>query len=152
MKKNILVFPCGSEIALEFYRSVHFSPHFRLIGANSIDDHGRFVYDEYVGTVPFITSSDFIPVINGIVQKYKIDAIFPAMDSVISILKNNENILGCKVICSPVETVDICLSKYRTYMALNAYILTPRLYTYNEIDTFPIFAKPDVGYGSRGTK
>ena len=31
MKKNILVFPCGSEIALEFYRSVHFSPHFRLI-------------------------------------------------------------------------------------------------------------------------
>ena len=68
MKKNILVFPCGSEIALEFYRSVHFSPHFRLIGANSIDDHGRFVYDEYVGTVPFITSSDFIPVLNGIVQ------------------------------------------------------------------------------------
>ena len=152
MKKNILVFPCGSEIALEFYRSVHFSPHFRLIGANSIDDHGRFVYDEYVGTVPFITSSDFIPLINRIVQKYKIDAIFTAMDSVISILKNNENILGCKVICSPVETVDICLSKYRTYMALNAYILTPRLYTYNEIDTFPIFAKPDVGYGSRGTK
>ena len=41
--KNILVFPCGSEIALEIYRSLRYSTHFKLIGANSLDDHGKFV-------------------------------------------------------------------------------------------------------------
>ncbi len=35
--KNILVFPCGSEIALEVHRSLQYSTHFHLIGANSID-------------------------------------------------------------------------------------------------------------------
>ena len=47
MKKNILVFPCGSEIALEIYRSVNKSIHFNLIGASSVDDHGKFIYENY---------------------------------------------------------------------------------------------------------
>ena len=45
MKKNILVFPCGSEIGLEIYNSVKYSTYFNLIGANSSDDHGKFVYE-----------------------------------------------------------------------------------------------------------
>jgi hypothetical protein len=44
MKKNVLVFPCGSEIGLEVYRSLKHSIHFNLIGANSVDDHGRVVF------------------------------------------------------------------------------------------------------------
>ena len=47
--KRILVFPCGSEIALEIYRSLKYSIHFELVGASSIDDHGKFVYKEYIG-------------------------------------------------------------------------------------------------------
>ena len=46
-RKNILVFPCGSEIALELYRALVHSKHFNLIGASSVDDHGRFVYHNY---------------------------------------------------------------------------------------------------------
>jgi hypothetical protein len=48
-KKKILVFPCGSEIGLEIYRAMRYSTHFTLAGASSVDDHGKFVYEEYYG-------------------------------------------------------------------------------------------------------
>ena len=91
MKKNILVFPCGSEIALEVYRSVKDSAHFNLIGASSVSDHGKFVFKDYIGGLPFITDEKFITEIKKIVDKRQIDAIYPAMDAVIEILKTNED-------------------------------------------------------------
>lgn len=155
IKKNILVFPCGSEIALEVYRSVKDSTHFHLIGASSVDDHGKFVFEDYIGGVPFISSPDFLPAVQKIVVERKIDAIYPAMDAVIEILKTNEASLGCKVVSSPAETTQICLSKKRTYQELSGIVKTPAVYEKDSLKAdsqFPIFAKPDVGYGSRGAK
>ena len=156
-KKNILVFPCGSEIALEVYRSVKNSTHFNLIGASSVDDHGKFVFEDYVGGLPFITSPDFIPAIKKVVADRAVDAIYPAMDAVIEILKKNEGELGCKVIAPDVETTQICLSKSRTYKVLEGTVKTPRTFSAAELlqtgeNSFPVFAKPDIGYGSRGAK
>ena len=74
-KKNILVFPCGSEIALEVYRSVKNSTHFNLIGASSIDDHGKFVFENYVGGLPFITAPEFIPAIKKVVADNAIEEL-----------------------------------------------------------------------------
>lgn len=156
MKKNILVFPCGSEIALEVYRSVKNSTHFNLIGASSVDDHGKFVFENYVDGLPFITDPKFISSIKKIVDEKKIDAIYPAMDAVIEILKKNEDVLGCKVIAPETKTTQICLSKSRTYKVLEDVVKTPRVFTVEELKNdnslFPVFAKPDVGYGSRGAK
>ena len=156
-KKNILVFPCGSEIALEVYRSVKNSTHFNLIGASSIDDHGKFVFENYVGGLPFITAPEFIPAIKKVVADNAIDAIYPAMDAVIEILKKNENEIDCKVIASDVETTQICLSKTKTYKALGGTVKIPRILSAYKLlqvgdSAFPIFAKPDIGYGSRGAK
>lgn len=152
MKKNILVFPCGSEIAIEVYRSVRYSSHFNLIGANSISDHGRFVFDQYVGDLPFVYSSDFISSLNKVVEEYNIDAIYPTMDQVIATLKDREQELKCKVISSPLNTVKICLSKSRTYDTLKDVIKVPNCFLPETINIFPVFAKPDVGYGSRNVK
>ena len=156
MKKNILVFPCGSEIALEVYRAVNHSTHFNLIGANSIDDHGQFVFENYIGGLPFITASDFLEKFGQVIRENNIDAVYPAMDSVIELLKNNEDLLGCKVVSSPIETTQICLSKSRTYKVLENIVKVPKTYTANELvkagGPFPVFAKPDIGYGSRGAK
>ena len=58
-RKNILVFPCGSEVALEIYRFLRHSTHFHLIGANSVDDHGKFVFEYYIGGLPYVNSNDF---------------------------------------------------------------------------------------------
>ncbi len=153
MKKNILVFPCGSEIALEVYRSVKDSAHFNLIGASSVDDHGKFVYENYIGNVPFITDSSFLNEIKRLVEENKIDAVYPAMDAVIEILKSNEDFIGCKVIASCPKTTQICLSKSVTYNKLFGIIKTPKTYSdINSIIKYPVFVKPDVGYGSRGAK
>ncbi|GHE39728.1 ATP-grasp domain-containing protein [Sphingobacterium griseoflavum] len=149
---NVLVFPCGSEIALELMRSVKFSRHIKLFGASSVEDHGSFEYENYIGGMPFIDSINFIEDLNKIIEKYQIDAIYPAMDSVIALLSANKHLLRCKLIGSSDYVNQICLSKLKTYEALNSVVHCPAVYKRNEVDEelFPLFLKPDVGYGSRG--
>jgi len=150
--KNILVFPCGSEIALEVHRSLQHSTHFRLIGANSIDDHGRFVFDTYIGGLPFVTNPAIIPNLRKIIQQYNIDAIYPAMDSVIYYLKSKEKELGCKVIAPEADVTEMCLSKLKTYQRLKGIIPVPELYKPDDKLEYPVFMKPEIGYSAHGTK
>jgi len=150
-KFRILVFPCGSEIGLEIYRSLRYSSHVEIFGASSVDDHGLFVYENYINGVPYIDSDDAISCIAKIVSEYKIDAIYPTMDKVIWRLKADEEKLGCKVIASSSLTTDICLSKTKTYAYLKDIIKVPHTYTsVDEISQYPVFVKPDIGYGTRG--
>ena len=88
--KNILVFPCGSEIGLDIYRCVQYSTYFRLIGGSSVDDHGKFVYNDYIGSIPFVNAPYFLPVMKKIVAEHSIDAIYPATDLAIDVLKKLE--------------------------------------------------------------
>ena len=152
-KRNILVFPCGSEIGLDIYNSIKYSTHFHLIGASSTADHGQFVYTDYISGLPFL-GMDLIPYLVKIVKERQVDAIYPTMDSVITLLKEHEAELGCPVISSPLHTVKTCLSKRQTYLALSGIIDTPVVYDALTVpdNAFPIFAKPDIGYGARGTK
>lgn len=150
MKKKLLVFPCGSEVALEIYRSLRYSIHFDLIGASSVDDHGRFVFNNYIGDVPFHNAPGFINALKQIVEREKIDAIFPAMDSVAKTLKSNEKELGCVVIGSSSKTTELCSSKSATYEWLQEKISCPRWSdALQEVRQYPVFIKPDEGYGSR---
>jgi hypothetical protein len=151
MKKlNILVFPCGSEVGLEIYRSISYSRHLNIFGASSVDDHGKFVYKNYIGGLPFINSAQIIPQLKKIIVKFKIDAIYPTMDMVIWKLKKHETELDCKVIASKVKTAALCLSKRKIYAAFSGKIKTPKIYSsIKEIKKYPVFLKPDVGYGSR---
>lgn len=154
MKKNILVFPCGSEIALDIYSSVKNSTYFNLIGANSVEDHGKFVYDDYIGDVPYVYENNFIPFLREIVRIRNIDAIYPTMDTVIAKCKSHESELGCRIISSPLVTTEICLSKKLTYEKLKDIISVPKIYDPVDVPmgAFPVFAKPIVGYSGRGTK
>lgn len=149
-KRNILVFPCGSEVALEVHRSLEHSIHFELFGGSSVEDHGVFVFKNYIGDIPFIDSPEFISSLREIVLDKQIDAIYPALDSVISVLKTNEESLGCKVIAPDPLTTEICLSKSLTYKALENVVRVPKMYTVECSFNYPIFKKPDKGYGSRG--
>lgn len=149
--KNILIFPCGSEIALEIYKSLKFSIHFNLIGASSIKDHGEFVYENYIPNLPFHNDKEFVSTLQKIVKEYKIDAIYPAMDLVAFTLKQNEKELNCKVIGSSLKTNEICSSKKLTYEIFKDKIAIPKLFTNLDKAFFPIFIKPVIGYGSRNT-
>jgi len=148
--RRILVFPCGSEIGLEIHRSVRFSRHFELIGASSVEDHGRFVYRDYVGGLPFHTDPDFVPRLEELVTQQKIDAIFPTMDAVAATLQSRQADIGCRIVGSSPETTAVCASKSATYHRLSGDLPTPRVFaSVDEVPTFPIFIKPDRGYGTR---
>lgn len=157
MKKNVLVFPCGSEIGLEIYRSLYASTHVELYGASSVSDHGSYVYERYVDGVPFVDDPEFIPALNKIIDEQKIDFIFPAHDSVVLKLaqaKGNGS-LHCEVVTSPLATCEVVRSKKATYAALHDVVSTPRVYDdINAVGSsdLPVFLKPDVGQGSKGTQ
>lgn len=151
--KRILVFPCGSEVGLEIYRSLRYSQHVVLFGGSSVEDHGKFVYPRYIADIPFINNPGFEMVIRNVIEKYQIDAIYPTMDSVIVALKRIEHKIGCKVISSNIETTEICLSKELTYNWFDKVVKIPKLYwDINFVENFPVYIKPKIGYGSRGAK
>jgi len=151
MKTNVLVFPCGSEIGLEVNRALADSTHFTLFGANSVDDHAKFVYRNYITGLPFIDTPDFINEINRVVEQYKIDFIIPAHDSAVLKMSENQYMIKATVVTSCAETCRICRSKGKTYELFRELILTPQVYALTETMSFPVFLKPDVGQGTKGT-
>jgi anti-anti-sigma regulatory factor len=151
MKKNVLVFPCGSEIGLEVNRGLAHSTHFNLYGASSVDDHGKFVYKNYIDELINMDAPDFIDKLNKIIDLYKIDFIIPAHDSAIVTLSENESRIMAVVVTSFAETCRICRSKGETYGLFEKLIPTPHVYHMADMMKFPVFLKPDIGQGTRGT-
>jgi hypothetical protein len=152
MKKyNILVFPCGSEIALEVHNSLKYQKDINLIGVSSVNDHGSFVYKDYIGNAPTIYDDNFIKFFKNLVIEKNINFIYPCIDIVIDKFKQNEFEFNCKIIGSPKETTAVCLSKLKTYNYFNNILKTPKILNTKDIKNFPVFSKPEVGASSRNT-
>lgn len=149
--KKVLVFPCGSEIGLEINRALAHSTHFRLVGASSVDDHGRHVYRHYVGGLPHIDAPDFIDALNRVIAAEQIDFVVPAHDSAVLKMAEQADAIRARVVTSPAETCRICRSKAATYEALQGCLAIPQRYAADAALPFPVFLKPDVGQGSKGT-
>ena len=152
MKKNVLVFPCGSEIGLEVYRALKFSKDFHLIGGSSTADHGKFVYEDYIDGIPFVDDEQFIEKINNIIKKNNIDLIIPAHDSVVLKLAQFSDKVNATIVSSNYYACDICRSKRKSYELFKNIIPVPKMYNIDNVDNFPVFLKPDVGQGAKGTK
>lgn len=151
MNKNILVFPCGSEIGLEIHNSLKFVKGLKLFGGSSVDDHGKFVYENYIDGIPSFNEDNFIGKLNEIIEQHHIDFIFPAHDSVVLKLAETQQEINAEVITSPLKTCEICRSKAKTYEFFKDESFVPGVYqSIEEIDHYPVFLKPDVGQGSKG--
>jgi hypothetical protein len=152
MKKNVLVFPCGSELGLELSRSLKNDKHFRLIGCSSVDDSGKYFYDKYINDLPFINHKNFIERINEIIESYEIDLFYPLIDSVIHFCITHRNEFKCQVIGPSFETSLICLSKKKTYEKFENILPIPQIYNLISSDLkFPLFLKPEIGHSGKGT-
>jgi hypothetical protein len=159
---NVLVFPCGSEIALEVYNSLNDQKGINLFGASSVADNGQFVFENYIDNVPFINDPKFTECVKAIVEANKIHYIIPCMDVAISKLKEIEPELGCKVLSSELETVRIFSEKKKTYEYFKDTIRVPVMYDSSFLDRLkysgmqnphielPLFSKPNIGASSRG--
>lgn len=151
MKRNVLVYPCGSEVGLEINRALSYSTHFNLYGANNIDDHGKFVYSNYINIIACPEKDGFIEELNALIAEYKIDFVIPAHDSTIVFMAEHDALINAEIITSDPETCRLCRSKRNTYLKFDNIIPTPVVYQLRDAFQFPIFLKPDVGQGSRGT-
>jgi hypothetical protein len=149
--KRVLVFPCGSEVGLELHRALADSLHFTAIGASSVDDHGKYVYRAYVGGLPDVDAPDFLAALNAVIEAQAIDFVLPAHDSVVLKLAQHQDELRAQVVTSPADTCAICRSKGETYRVFAGRVPTPRVFATGDPIQFPIFLKPDIGQGSKGT-
>ena len=148
---RILVFPCGSEIGLEIHNALKDISFISLVGASSVPDHGKFVYERYYEDVPFVSDSQCIPALNQIIEKENIDFVFPALDAAVLLLSENRDALRAEVLTSSKEAVRVCRSKRKTYEALRGEDFLPALYeSPGEPQDFPVIIKPSVGQGSQG--
>lgn len=156
MKKKVLVYPCGTEIGLEIFRAVNKSIHFELIGGSSGYDHGRFVYKKHIDGFPYIkdnSSLDEVKEFVRVAKQHQIDYIFPAMDAITTVFAKYRTEMDIEVIAPGFETAKITRSKRLTYEVFHDIIKVPRLYQrVEDIDEYPVFAKPDIGQGSVGAR
>ena len=153
-KVNILIFPSGSVNAIDIYDSLKYNLHFNVFGASGKSDHTEYVYPKenfHIGDL-YITNDNFFEEFNKILEKFKIDYVFPTHDTVALFLMENKEKIKSTVICSPVETTRIARSKRKIYYQLKNTDIIPNIYdTIEDVDEFPVFLKPDIGEGGKRT-
>ena len=154
MKKNVLIFPAGAENAMDIYRSLKYNLHFNVFGASGIRDHAAFVYPEdhlIVDDKLFITNERFFETLDLLLTQYHIDYLIPTHDTIARVLKENEERVSAVIICSPVETVKIAEDKSLMYRHLKDTPYHPKVYEMGDIIEYPVFLKPNVAAGGKGT-
>lgn len=150
MKKNILIFPSGSENAIEIYNSIKNSIHINVYGASSKLDHSELIYDKPIISLPYLTNIEFIEELNNIINKYKIDFIFPTHDTVANYLSENSKSINCKIITSDSNTNNIARHKKLTYELFEDEDFNCEIFEKDSVKKYPIIVKPNIGEGSKG--
>lgn len=147
--KNVMVFSCGSIPGIDINFALRGNQEYKIYGASSYDDHGVYVYENYIGNVPFIFEEDFIPRFNQILAQYSIDFIIPLHEDMILYFQQHVNEINATVISSCYDTALLCRYKSKTYQALAGLDFVPRVYKCEEVDSFPVFVKKDDDQGAR---
>ena len=151
--KNILVFPAGTEIALEIHDALKFSKFVKLFGATSVPCHAEFVYERCAENVPYVDDPALIDSLNALIDEWQIDYVYPAHDSALLRLTQERDRLHAAVVTSAEETVEICRSKNRTYEYLAGAPYLPQSYPdAAAVPSYPVFIKPSVGQGAVGAR
>ena len=72
-KRNILIFPAGTEIAFEIVNALKYSKFVEIFGGTSTDDHSEFLYRNLIKGFPFIGEDNFLDYLNKVIAQYRID-------------------------------------------------------------------------------
>jgi len=152
-KRNVLVFPAGTEIGLEINNALKHCKEVALFGAGQgTSNHAMFAFPEY-HALPSVHEDGWLPSLIDLVRALKIDYIFPAYDDVIVALSQAANEIPAAVISSPVRACEITRSKSATYRALAGMVRVPHVYEPTDaFFKYPLLIKPDRGQGSQGIR
>lgn len=149
---NVLVFPGGTEIGAEIWRSLRFCKEVQLFSVSSrVGNHAPFMYKSHF-EIEDIYTNGWIEQLNQVCKTNEIDWIIPANDLIIERLCDNREKISASLLLSDIETIDICLSKSESYKKFREILPVPDLYyTPEDVKNYPVFLKPDHGYGATGT-
>lgn len=148
---RVMVFPCGSESAAEIHGALKYSVHVQLFGASSVEDHGRYIFEHYIGGVPNIRDSGFDDFFSALLAELEIDVIFATHDTVIDYLATRVQEMGVFLINGSPETTAIARRKSATYRHFADCSWVPRVFSsIEEIQDWPVVVKPDCGQGGQG--
>lgn len=153
MKKRVLIFPAGTEIAFEILNALKYSKFVELYGGTSTNDHSEFVYKKLIKGFPYIDDLCFVDYLNNMIEQYSIDCVYPAHDSASVVFSENADKIHAQVIIADKKTTNICRSKAETYKYLEQYDFVPKTFQGPEnISEYPVFVKPKVGQGANGAR
>ncbi len=154
-KINVLIYPSGSENAIDIYDSLKYNIHFNIIGASGKSDHTEYIYplDRYIIEKGlYINDADFIDIFNKIIHKFEIKYIIPTHDVIAAFLTEYSEKIDAIIVCSPHETAKLAVNKYLTYQYFKVYDFMPKVYSaIDESIQYPVFVKPYIGAGGKGT-
>lgn len=149
MKKiNVGIFPCEAENAYEVYRSLQYATRFNPVGLASRVEHCQYELKEIYSGLPYIFEKDFLPAFIEALRAKNIEYVFPTHDSAAEYLKEAEDKLPAKVLCSSLETARLCRDKEKLYRFLADETFCPQVYSVEKL-VFPCFAKPKIGQGAQ---
>lgn len=150
-KTCILVFPCGSENAAEIHQALRYSVHVDLFGASSVEDHGRFRFERYIGGLPNISNTGFDDAFSALIAQLQIDMVFATHDTVMEYLASRAKTMGFFLVNGDPETTAIVRKKSATYRLFSDCSWAPKVFgSIEEIPDWPIVIKPDLGQGGQG--
>ena len=152
-KVNVLIYPSGGENAVNIYNSLKYNIHFELFGASICDNHSKYMYDKnhYFEGDLSINNPSFFDVLNKVIKKYDIKYILCTHDEVITFLSKNQNKIDAVLCSSPYETALVAGNKYLTYQIFKDKYYFPKVFSMDDKIKFPVFLKPFIGAGGKGT-
>ncbi|MDH0050807.1 ATP-grasp domain-containing protein [Comamonas terrigena] len=152
-KLKVLVFPCGSENATEIHSALRYSVHVDIYGASSIEDHGRYTFEKYIGDLPNISEKNFDEVFSHLISKLHIDIIFATHDTVHEYLSTRSSTMGFHLVNGDQKSAIIARKKSLTYELFSDLPWAPIVFKDpSYITDWPVIAKPDCGQGGQGVK
>ncbi len=149
---NVLVFPGGMENGLEILASLKHCKEVTLFSASSDTPNQAFYTYQNNNICRDVRLPGWVCDLNNIITKHNIDVIFPANSFIIDALNSNRENICCPILLPSDSVLKITRSKRKTLSVLRKSLPCPVIYrTPAEIRNFPVFAKPDNGYGAQGT-
>ncbi|MCR0983451.1 ATP-grasp domain-containing protein [Roseomonas populi] len=146
-----LVFPCGTENGGEIHDALRHSLHVDMIGASSLEDHGRFRFPRYFGGLPRIGEAGFDEAFSALLRREGVGMVFATHDTVAEYLAPRVQGMGTHLVNGDPETASVTRRKSRTYRLFADCGWAPRVFdTPEAVTDWPAVVKPDRGQGGQG--
>lgn len=151
---TVLVPGASAPAGINTIKSLRFSNYKgKILSTDSNDLSAGFYMSDFKEVIPEAEEKDYLGKLLDIIDKYSVDLIMPSSGYDIFPISENKEILhkhGIIPIISDRKVLEICRDKLLTFETLKQNFDLPfTTLKPEEIDTFPIIAKPRYGKGSR---